>query len=281
MKPSDKILIKDFRFGIELESNLGLQSVNNNLKFESGWTAHGEHCGSEIVSPILHGYVGLMSVRRQLRNLWKWKDKIGFRHCGLHVHIDIQDFNLGQAKRLVLIASRFDETIFCLMHGCRWKNTYTRRCNYKEKSIKTIYSLYQLQELQADGDRYAGLNLHAFSKHGTVEFRYAMGSADWQKIYSLISLYLRMVGAAKLDIEIPETNPLGILGPLKKTKKNLKILEKNKDAFFDFLQTKGYVRGCLEKMFTTNVFDTTSANAMTSEQITEEKGKIKFSLKKD
>ena len=280
MLNSNKLTIKDFKFGVELELNLNSSSMKDSLKFETGWGCHGEHCGAEIVSPILIGWSGLLGVRRQLRHLWKWQKKIKFSDCGLHVHVDIQHFNLGQAKRLILLASRFDQTIFCMMDGPRWTNTYATRCAYSEKKIKTITSLNGLQNIQTN-HRYAGLNMHAFSKHGTVEFRYAMGSADWQKIYSLISMYLRMIATAASEIEIPNVIKIpGIVGrhALPHITKNIKSLEKNRDTFFNLLQVKGEVRSHLTKMFDDNVKDI-SNSGKTEEQRTESFEKIKFSLK--
>lgn len=168
-----------------------------------------------------------------------------------------------------------------MMDGPRWTNTYASRCSYDEKKIKTITSLAGLQDIQINGTRYAGLNMHAFSKHGTVEFRYAMGSADWQKIYSLTSMYLRMIAAATSKEEIPNVIKIkGILGraALDNITKNIKSLEKNRDTFFDFLQIKGGVKSHLYKMFNDNVKDIGSYGN-TPEQLTESFEKIKFSLK--
>lgn len=284
MQSSNKISIKNFKFGIELESNLRAYKMVSEMKFEPGWKSHGEHCGSEIVSPILYGYQGVMSVRRQLKHMWKWKEQIMFGDCGLHIHIDIQHFNLGQAKRLVLIASRFDQTLFCMMNGSRWNNNYSRRCGYNEKTIKSAKGLAALQRLQQHG-RYCGTNLYAFSKHGTVEFRYAMGSANWEKVYSLLVLYLRMVAAAELTMEVPTVTPVANFGAqntgLPSPKKSMAVLEKNRDIFFDFLQLKGHIRKSLELMFETNVLDTKGLNQKTTLEITEDRGDVKFSLKRN
>lgn len=257
--------------------------MSENMGFEPGWTCHDEHCGSEIVSPILVGYSGIMSVKRQLKHMWTWQKSIEFADCGLHVHVDIQHFTLGNAKRLLLIASRFDQTIYCMMDGPRWNNNYARRCIYDESKIKSAKTLIQLQSLQVNG-RYYGSNLYAFSKHGTVEFRYAMGSANWEKIYSLISLYLRMVAVAQSDMEITKVNPVDSFKELDshlvKPKENLIILRSNRDAFFDMLQLKGAIRESLAAMFDSNVLDTKSRANKSKEDLTENRDKIKFSLKR-
>jgi len=274
VKSSSKLSIKDFKFGIELEANLDAWTMVDKMKY----------CGAEIVSPILHGYKGVMSVRRQIKHMWKWKKEIKFGDCGLHIHVDIQNFNLGQAKRLVLITSRFDQTLFCMMNGSRWNNNYSRRCSYDEEKIKNAKGLYELQSLQHHG-RYAGSNLYAFSKHGTVEFRYAMGTANWEKIYSLICLYLKMVAVAESYVIIPEVTPVPNFGSSKMTlanpDENVIVLKKNKDIFFDLLQLKGDIRKSLDLMFNTNVLDTKGRNNKTQEEITEKRENIKFSLKRN
>ena len=284
MQSSNKLRINDFKFGIELESNLDAWKMVEKMEFEPGWKSHDEHCGSEIVSPILRGYAGILSVRRQIRHMWKWKKEIVFGDCGLHIHIDIQHFNLGQAKRLLLIASRFDQTLFCMMSGPRWNNNFSKRCSYSEAAINKATGLAALQLLQING-RYSGSNLYAFSKHGTIEFRYAMGTANWEKIYCLMSLYLRIVAVAESDIEIPFINTVSNFGAintgLPNPKKSMVILKHNRDIFFDLLQLIGDTRKSLEAMFEKNALDTSRRSDKTKEQLTEKRDKIKFSLKRN
>ncbi len=278
---SPKININGFKFGIELESNINTNRIKSALKLEEGWRCHYEHCGSEIVSPILYGYKGLMSVRRHLKKLWAWQKSIRFNDCGLHVHVDIQHFNFGQAKRLVLLASRFDQTLFSMMDGTRWNNNYARRCSYDEKKLNKIKTLYELQTIQKHGERYSGLNLHSFSKHGTAEFRYCTGSANWQKIYALISMYLRMVALSTTDIEIPKVEDIPEWTKDSKSLKNARVsleaLEVNRDIFFDILQLSGSTRDVLVAMFDENVFDITKTK--TNLQTTEQVGDVSFFLK--
>ena len=278
---SSKININGFKFGIELETNLDTDNVEDYLDFDDGWHVHDEHCGSEIVSPILTGYKGLMSLRRHLRRIWDWRKAIKFNNCGLHVHVDIQHLTLGQAKRLLTIISEFDQTIFSMMDGTRWKNNYTRRCSYDREKIESIKTLYGLQSLQKNGERYSGTNLHSFSKHGTVEFRYATGSANWQKIYSLISMYLRIVAVAESDIVIPQITPLegwtkDVRG-FKYAMRSLLYLKENMDKFFNLLQISGGTKEVLTNMFEENVFDTDKNK--TNAQKTEKLENVSFSLK--
>lgn len=237
----DKLLIRDFQFGVELESNLSNSKVINSLR--PTWRSHSEHCGSEVVSPKLKGAAGLLELRRQVKALCDIANSVGFRQCGLHVHVDINHFTLGDAKRLLILNSRFDRTIFAIMDGSRYKNKYTTRCSYPEEKIENCMSLEDLKRLQLR-TRYAGTNFYAFTKHGTVEFRYAGGTFDWQKIYSLVSMYLRMVSLSCSMREIPQ--------PTKCHDESFNTLESNINIFFDALQIRGHTRKILYNMFSAN-----------------------------
>ncbi len=279
-----KLNISKFKFGIELESNIDVDNVDETVTFEKGWWVKDEHCGSEIISPPLVGYKGLMSLRNQLRNLWKGRKSISFQDCGLHIHVDIQHFNMGDIKRLMLLANRFDQTIFCMMESTRWRNSYSRRIEYDEEKIRKATSLRQLQSIQYGGDRYAGLNLMAFPKHGTIEFRYLMGTADWQKIYSIISMYLRMVAFSRTRTEIPTVTPVNedraSIVWIKNKNALIPKLALNCTKFFNILQISGNTRDVLTDMFNTNAFDF-SKKIRGRQRDTESQENIKFSLKRN
>jgi hypothetical protein len=251
----DKSLsISGFKFGVELESTLQNGSVEKYVRHKQGWKNHQEHCGSEVVSPILSGYAGMLELRRQIKALNKadaytvGKDKLlSFENCGLHVHVDVQDFTLGDAKRLLLIASRFDPIIYMLMDPCRRTNKYCNHCDYDEERIAAITNLAELQQIQKN-QRYSGVNFWAFPKHGTVEFRYAMGTFHWPTIYGLVAMYLRMVALAKSMKPIPEQ----VKGRARDKNK------KNKEIFFDALELKGATRKVLDTLFANNSTATAS-----------------------
>jgi putative amidoligase enzyme len=252
-----KLDISGFRFGIELELNLNTRNVDKHMKLDKDWWCHEEHCGTEIVSPRLRGYSGLMSVRRQLRYVHDYAEKrglsnIGMDNAGLHVHVDIQDFTLGNAKRLLKLARRFNDIMFAIMDGNRFNNRYTRQLTYKEDKVDSCITLADIQSLQNHG-RYSCVNMHAFPKHGTVEFRYAGATVDWQKVYSITTLYLRMVAFAKSDEEIPEYSHDAWESPgLRYGQKKLDRMSAGKTAFFNALQISGGTLVVLNELFDSN-----------------------------
>lgn len=246
----DKLYIDNFRFGIELE--LGENFDENLVELLDGWNSHEEHCGTEIVSPVLVGHRGIFQVRECLRRIWERHQSIEFEDCGMHVHVDIQDFTLGNIKNLLRIGSRFDEVIFSIMDPARYDNNYCRHILYSEEEIQKCRTIQDLFSLQED-ERYYGINLLAFQKHGTVEFRYAMGTADWQIIYALLSLYLRMVVAAKANLPVPHPSILGWASAGNQFNKDkAATIYRAKDALFTFLEIRGGVRKVLNKLFEQN-----------------------------
>lgn len=258
MNYSPKLSVKDFKFGIELELGIDADDLIDDITLYDGWRIHDEHCGSEIVSPPLKGFAGLLIVRRQLKEIWSAYDTINFYDAGLHVHVDIQHYTLKHAKRLLTIGSLFNEVIYAMMDGSRYNNNYARHCDYKLANINKCVTIADLQKLQRH-DRYHGINFYAFVKHGTVEFRYAMATADWTRVYSLASMYLRMVAFADSDLVIPKDVPhvpKWNSAGLKFAKRKLAILEKLKNQFLDMLQIRGDVRNVLENMFDENACDT-------------------------
>lgn len=244
--------ISGFKFGVEIELGIYGDVFHDEVELPDGWTSHDEHCGVEVVSPPLMGRKGLLSVRECLRRIWNAFDTIEFNDCGFHVHIDIQHFTLRNAKRLLKLGSRFDEVIYSIMDPARYQNYFCRHVNYDDKSIDACRSLNDFFELQG-GERYRGINMLAFSKHGTVEFRYARGTASWRIIYSLISMYMRMIAFAESDIDIPTVDfpTWNGAGPNFQRKK-LEALSRAKDTFFDLLEIRGGVRAVLNEMFEKN-----------------------------
>ena len=138
------------------------------------------------------------------------------------------------------------------MGPSRQKNQYTRQLRFSEDSLLECKTLGDIQALGGVG-RYSCVNMYAFPKHGTVEFRYAGATIEWGEIYSLISLYLRMVAFAQSGMSIPscELSPLKSGGP-GWTKENKAALSLAKNILFDTLQISGQVRKILDAMFEAN-----------------------------
>lgn len=196
-------------FGVEIEIG---EDYDEDWEYERpdwllpDWSIKEEHCGTELISPVLSGYEGLIIVRAQMKKLYESFDIMSFDDCGLHVHVDIQNFTLGNLKKLLLIGSRFDDVIFSLMRPERRDNQFCAHSHYTESEIRECRSMRDIYALQGSDPvegRYVGLNTWAWKRHGTVEFRYAAGCTDWRLIYAYVTMYMRMVSFAKTADPIP------------------------------------------------------------------------------
>ena len=144
----------------------------------------------ELVSPILVGEAGL----RELEKVCWVLDLCDVRvneSCGLHVHIDAAGFsmetwhNLASYKHLEPVIDRF-------MPASRRDNRYCRGLDHVSDGM--ICSARTVDELKGRiGDRYHKVNLEAYSRHKTVEFRQHSGTTNFIKIRNWVLFLHKLV----------------------------------------------------------------------------------------
>jgi len=103
--------------------------------------------------------------------------------CGLHVHVEITDEHDKDGWRnLYRLYHHLEESLYVLS-GNRTDNKYCRPWNgwAKEAMRQLIVQEYDPRDIIPEG-RYYGLNLMAFDRHHTVEFRMHKGSIDEKEI---------------------------------------------------------------------------------------------------
>ena len=144
----------------------------------------------ELVSPILVGEAGL----RELEKVCWVLDLCDVRvneSCGLHVHIDAAGFsmetwhNLASYKHLEPVIDRF-------MPASRRDNRYCRGLDHVSDGM--ICSARTVDELKGRiGDRYHKVNLEAYSRHKTVEFRQHSGTTNFTKMRNWVLFLHKLV----------------------------------------------------------------------------------------
>lgn len=205
-------------FGVEIEFTRASREEVARLMNEKGVRACVEHynhstrgywkvitdssCGYELVSPILKGRDGLEQLRKACEALKEVGAKVN-RKCGLHVHHDINDFDLKDIKNLFATYIKFEKVIDTFVPESRRKNN-----NYYCKSLSlygTKNTLERLKEASSINDisslfytRYLKLNFKSYIKYGTVEFRQHSGTIEFEKIYNWIILTQQMVNNSKV-----------------------------------------------------------------------------------
>lgn len=145
----------------------------------------------ELVSPILVGEAGLRELEKVCWVLDLCDVKVN-DSCGLHVHIDAAGFNMETWRNLALSYKYLEPVIDGFMPASRRDNYYCRGLGHV--SDERIRSARTVDELKGRiGDRYHKVNLEAYSRHKTVEFRQHSGTTNFTKMRNWVLFLHRMV----------------------------------------------------------------------------------------
>lgn len=153
----------------------------------------------ELVSPPLKGQGGLDEIKKMCRFLIKIGCKVN-RSCGLHVHHDFNNESGRTAARFIDAYGEYETILDYMMAPSRRNNN-----SGMAKSVKTIlqplfgnikpqkiamtgtnsWSMGNLMH-QIPSDRYYKINVHSFSRHGTIEIRHHHATINYKKIQSWV-----------------------------------------------------------------------------------------------
>lgn len=155
----------------------------------------------EVVSPILSGTDGLAEVRTVMKVLRDAGARVN-ESCGMHIHIGVDV--LERAEQAALIE---------MYHGWQWAFTAwvkERRINgswARLRNASATASLARSWRNAIDNDeaenvarynnRYHALNVAAYERHGTFEFRAHHGSLNGTNAAAWIALHLAFIECAR------------------------------------------------------------------------------------
>ena len=178
----------------------------------------GTYVGLELVSPILKGDKGLDDLRTALTVL----SNIGARvdsTCGLHVHHNASSFDHQQLINIVNLYYTHQAGINTILPKSRRTSARARYCkpiptrslaaiNYERRYIDCNTENEKLMKaVHSFTTRYLVINLHAFLRHKTVEFRQHSGTLDADKAEAWILLtYQMMRYASTHTVDEPQNN---------------------------------------------------------------------------
>ena len=135
----------------------------------------------ELVSPVLEGEQGLKELEKVCWVLEYCEVKVN-DSCGLHIHMNAADFNLQTWKNLALSYKHLERVIDAFMPASRRNNRFCKGLSgITEAGINAARSIRDLQGV-FNHDRYRKLNLEAYSRHNTVEFRQHSGTTNFTKM---------------------------------------------------------------------------------------------------
>ena len=204
-------------FGIEIEAYnctrerlaSELTAAGINVQIEGyNHTDHTDHwklvtdsslCGNntfELVSPILHGEQGLEELEKVCWVLDLCNAKVNDT-CGLHVHMDAAEFDLATWKNLILAYKRLEGVIDNFMPRSRRNNSYCKSlATISERDIRGAHDISDLR-VAFQHNRYHKVNLEAYVRYRTVEFRQHGGSTNFTKMSAWVHFLAKMITFAK------------------------------------------------------------------------------------
>lgn len=169
----------------------------NHIDSEERWkiTSDGSLTGTqsfELVSPILHGEEGLKDLEKVCWVLELCDVKVN-NSCGLHIHMDAAGFTLQTWKNLALSYKRLENVIDAFMPSSRRNNRFCQGfANITEKQIKSAGTINDLRRAFGN-DRYRKVNLEAYARHRTVEFRQHSGTTNFTKMSAWIYFLAKLI----------------------------------------------------------------------------------------
>lgn len=207
--PTQAVLTRNFnQSGLNYQIESYNHSTRAHWKFVTDSSISGSN-GRELVSPPISGNSGLKELRAACKALRLSQAQIN-QSCGLHVHIDANDFTLADFKLLVKNWMAVEADLDKIMPSSRRGNANLYCKNVKgvasDTKIDGAASISALSRLFVN--RYFKLNLHSFQRHGTVEFRGHSGSCNYSKIKSWVLICSRLVEASKQGIRVQNINQI-------------------------------------------------------------------------
>ena len=150
----------------------------------------------ELVSPILHGEKGLKDLEKVCWVLELCNVKVD-NSCGLHIHMDAADFTINTWKNLALGYKRLEKVIDAFMPSSRRNNRFCQGFEaITEQNIKNAVTICDLRRAFGN-DRYHKVNLEAYARHRTVEFRQHGGTTNFVKMSSWIHFLAKLITFAE------------------------------------------------------------------------------------
>lgn len=142
----------------------------------------------ELVSPILEGEAGLAEIRKVCAVLNELGAKVN-KKCGLHVHVDARDATQTNLANLLKQWAKFEGNFMELLPESRRNNNFCAKMFYNlDRDFQQIDAALRRDELRHMHGRYVTLNMQAFARHGTVEYRCHDGTVNGDKICAWVKL---------------------------------------------------------------------------------------------
>ena len=169
---------------------------------DASLTSRTSNC--EVVSPVLRGSDGLNEVRTVAKVLRDAGASVN-QSCGMHIHIGVDGLISNEQQASVILAHQqwshaFDALVVERRINAQWARKIDR-----VSAIEIANEWTQHGDLRSgtsyatsSQNRYRALNLNAFAKYGTFEFRSHQGSLNGLNATAWIAFHTAFIKAAHL-----------------------------------------------------------------------------------
>ena len=187
--------------GIECRDEYYNHSTRPYWKIVNDGSVRGENA-LELVSPILQGEAGLAELRKVCEILKRLGGRIN-SSAGFHVHNDVRDIgeDIVVWRNLFHNYATLEPLIDGFMPASRRadNNTYCRSMRVAgwASKIANATDLRGMEMAVTRANRYFKLNVQAFWRHKTAEFRQHSGTIEFEKIANWVLFTSRLIEFSK------------------------------------------------------------------------------------
>lgn len=155
----------------------------------------------------MFGADALEAIRRMCEFAKKYKFSISKR-TGLHIHVDVRDVEPAQLVGMLLLYAIYEPAVYQWVGDNRHENIFCLPWYQAEGGIIEVTRVIQaantppseterftLKEESKRVSRYAGLNLNALSKYGSIEWRHLLTTTDFGRIVNWANIALMFKAA--------------------------------------------------------------------------------------
>lgn len=162
--------------------------------------------GLELVSPILAGQKGFEELETAVRGIRNAGGDID-SSCGLHVHHDARDLTPAQVAGLLRFYIENQLVIDRFLAPSRRSTRNNQWCQpWREEEKNSVISAAKNEQSLGRYDRYRTLNVTAYPKYGSLEFRQHQGTLNLEKMVLWIKFGQSIVEGS-MHFEDPDVVP--------------------------------------------------------------------------
>lgn len=162
----------------------------------------------ELVSPP---FTSEDEARKSIRNICEGASVTNItvdRSCGFHIHFDISDMTPQEVERALRFYCAYESEIDKLHSQSRRANinTYCGSMDINRLNGVTVQTMSDLTNIYTS--RYYKVNLQAYLRHGTLEFRQHAGTVNFTKIWFWMMFCNRVLAWAKTNNRLNTNIPM-------------------------------------------------------------------------